>query len=124
MAFGSLLIYDLKNCLSTNLNDKNILQYFINELIQIMNMTAIGPTVFEYFEPNEFNILNDLVGYSITQIISMSSITIHICEGSKNVYIDIFTCCVITDNIINKINNLIIYIFNPDNINHRFIERP
>lgn len=123
MAFGFLLIWDLKNCLSNHLNDKTILQYFINNIIKIMNMKAVGNSIFEYFEPNEFNIENDLVGYSITQIISMSSITIHICEGSRNVYIDVFTCCNINDDILKKINNLIEYIFNPNAINHKIIER-
>lgn len=123
MGFGSLLIWDLKDCLTNHLNDKTILQYFINNIINIMNMKAVGNSIFEYFEPNEFNIENDLVGYSITQIISMSSITIHICEGSRNVYIDVFTCCNINDDILKKINNLIEYIFNPNTINHKIIER-
>lgn len=123
MVFGSLLIFDLKNCLTNHLSTKEILQYFINNLILIMDMKAVGDTIFEYFEPNDFNIKNDLVGYSITQIISMSSITMHICEGSKNVYLDIFTCCNINDDIIFKITNLINYIFNPNTINHRIIER-
>lgn len=123
MVFGSLLIFDLKNCLTNHLSTKEILQYFINNLIKIMDMKAIGDTIFEYFEPNEFNIENDLVGFSITQIISMSSITMHICEGSKNVYLDIFTCCNINDDILKKINNLIQYIFNPNTINHKIIER-
>jgi S-adenosylmethionine/arginine decarboxylase-like enzyme len=121
--FGSLLIFDCKECKSIFLNDKKILQYYIDKLIDIMNMKKIGPTIFEYFEPNEFNIEKDLVGYSITQIISMSSITTHICEGSKSVYIDIFTCCTINDNMIFEITGLINYIFNPNNINHKIISR-
>lgn len=121
--FGSLLIFDCKECKSIYLNDKKILQYYIDELINIMNMKKIGNTTFEYFEPTEFNIEKDLVGYSITQIISMSSITIHICEGSGSVYIDIFTCCSINDDIIFKITNLINYVFNPTTINHKIIYR-
>lgn len=121
--FGSLLIFDCKECNSIYLNDKIILQYYIDELIKIMNMKKVGNTTFEYFEPNDFNIEKDLVGFSITQIISMSSITIHICEGSKSVYIDIFTCSTINDDIIFKITNLINYIFNPTTINHKLIYR-
>ncbi len=125
MSFGSLIIFDLKNCLNiSNLNDRTILQYFINNLvIDIMKMKKIGETQFEYFEPNDFNIKNGLVGYSITQIISMSSITIHICEGKNNVYIDCFTCCKIDDDIMNKIKELIFFVFNPSSYTNNVIAR-
>lgn len=125
MSFGSLIIYDLKHCLNTNyLCDKKMLQYMIDELvIKIMGMKKVGETVFEYFEPNEFNIKHGLVGFSITQIISMSSITIHICEGSNDVYIDIFTCCKINEEIINKIKSLINGIFNPNSYKFQIISR-
>lgn len=124
MPFGCVLIFDLKDCLTHYLNDKLILQHLIDNIISIMNMKAVGNTVFEYFEANEFNISNDLVGYSITQIISMSSITIHICEISKNVYIDIFTCCKLNEDIINKIQTYIELIFNPTSLKHQIINRP
>lgn len=124
MPFGSVLIFDLKDCLTHYLNDKLILQHLIDNIISIMNMKAVGNTVFEYFEANEFNISNDLVGYSITQIISMSSITIHICEISKNVYIDIFTCCKLNEDIINKLQTYIELIFNPTSLKHQIINRP
>ncbi len=124
MAFGSLLIFDLDNC-NGNINDKDLLQSFINELvIDIMQMKIIGETQFAYFEPNEFNIKNDLVGFSITTIISLSSITIHICDLSKKAYIDIFTCCSVNDEMVMKIKDLIIKVFNPMDINKKIIERP
>jgi len=124
MGFGSLLIYDLE-CCNGNIDDKDLLQSFINELvIDIMKMKIIGDTQFAYFEPNDFNIKNDLVGFSITTIISLSSITIHICEISKRAYIDIFTCCSIDNDIEMKIKELIIKVFNPMDINKRIIERP
>jgi S-adenosylmethionine/arginine decarboxylase-like enzyme len=123
MAFGTLLIFDCKECNHIYFQDKNMLQYFIDTLIKIMNMKAVGKTVYEYFPPSKFNIDNDLVGFSITQIISMSSITIHICEGSKKVYIDIFTCCNINDEIKFEISNLINKIFNPNSIDYHTIVR-
>jgi len=122
-SFGTLLIFDCKDCSSIYFNDKNMLQYFIDTIIKIMNMKAVGNTIYEYFPSNQFNIDNDLVGYSITQIISMSSITIHICELSKRVYIDIFTCASITNEIKNNLNNLIYKIFDPSKINHQVIIR-
>jgi len=121
--FGKLLIYDLRECCSANLNDKVVLQYFINDIIKIMNMKKVGDTIFEYFDETDFNIKNDLVGYSITQIISLSSITIHICEISKSVYIDIFTCCNINDEIKKNIEDLINNVFNPSIIDNKIILR-
>lgn len=121
--FGFLLIFDCKNCNPIFLKDKDMLQYFIDYTIKSMNMKPVGNTIYEYFPDNDFNISNDLVGFSITQIISMSSITIHICEISRNVYIDIFTCCDINDNIIIKLTTHINKIFNPETINHQIIKR-
>jgi len=121
--FGKLLIYDLRDCCNVNLNDRVVLQYFINDIIKIMNMKKVGDTIFEYFDETDFNIKNDLVGYSITQIISLSSITIHICEISKSVYIDIFTCCNINDEIKKNIEDLINNVFNPSIIDNKIILR-
>lgn len=123
MSFGKLLIFDLKECNKFFLNDKIVLQHFINHIIEMMKMKKIGNTIFEYFEPNDFNIANDLVGFSITQIISLSSITIHICEGSGNVYIDIFTCCEVNEELYNKVKDYILYVFNPISLNEKIIER-
>ena len=124
MPFGSLLIFDLSGC-EGKLDDKEILQDFINELvIDIMKMKIIGETQFAYFEPTLFNVENDLVGYSITTIISLSSITIHICELSKTAYLDIFTCCSISKEMLVEINDLIKTVFNPSTINSKTILRP
>ena len=124
MPFGSLLIFDLNGC-EGQLDNREILQEFINELvIDIMKMKIIGETQFAYFKPNLFNVQNDLVGYSITTIISLSSITIHICELSKTAYLDIFTCCAIDKNMLIEINNLIQSVFKPSSLNTRTILRP
>lgn len=124
MTFGTLLIFDLKDCKTSDLNKKDILQRFIDVLIEyVMDMKKIGDTQFQYFEDTPFNRANDLIGYSITQIISLSSITIHICEISKNVYIDIFTCCPITDKIKEDILELIMMTFKPSSIENKYILR-
>lgn len=123
--FGTLLIFDLKGLKCKNtLDNRPKLQRFIDILVEeIMGMKKIGSTQFEYFPSNEFNIENDLVGYSITQIISMSSISIHICDISSKAYIDIFTCCEITDKILKDIDELICFTFKPTEINFKTFER-
>ena len=49
-------------------------------------MKRKGKLIVETFEENEFNIENDLVGFSIVQIISLSNITLHINFISRTVY--------------------------------------
>lgn len=123
-AFGTLLIFDLKGCNSKDLNNRPKLQRFIDILVEeIMGMKKIGSTQFEYFPANDFNVQNNLVGYSITQIISMSSITIHICDISSDIYLDIFTCCCITDKIMKDIQDLVNFTFKPTKIEQKTIER-
>jgi len=90
MVFGTHLIIDAK-C-EGNITDKNHIQNFIDELVEDMGMKKVNNTIFEYFIPNEYNIERDIVGYSVVQIISLSSITIHINEISKTIYCDCFTC--------------------------------
>jgi len=120
--FGSLLIYDCKNC-KGEINDKVILSSFLDNLVEdIMEMKIINKT-FEWFDDNSYNRQRNLVGYSITAVISLSSITIHICSQLKTAYIDIFTCCNIDENDKIKILNLIKKVFKPDLIRGKYIDR-
>lgn len=122
-SFGWLSVYDLKNC-KGDINNRLLLSNFLEVLVEnIMGMNIIGIPQYEYFEDNEFNRERDLIGYSITCIISLSSITIHICELSKTAYIDIFSCCELDENIENQIFNLIKSVFEPDEIRGKIIRR-
>lgn len=89
--FGKHLIIDAKDA-KGELKDRNHIQNFINELVLKLGMEKKGDTIFEYFEDNEFNRHRDIVGWSVVQIISLSSIVIHINEISKTIYLDVFTC--------------------------------
>ena len=120
--FGTLLIFDCKNCRG-EINDKQTIQTLIDDMVETMEMKKVGETIFEWFDMNEFNIENDLVGYSVCQIISMSSITIHICSLSKRVYLDCFTCCQINEELINRLSNLITWSFTPETIEKKIINR-
>jgi len=91
MVFGKHLILDCNNC-QGNITTRYNIQKFIDELCVLSNMQKKGETIFEYFPENEFNIKNDIVGYSVCQIISLSSITMHINNISKTFYFDFFTC--------------------------------
>ena len=89
--FGVHLMIDANNC-NGNITNRNHIQNFIDVLVEALGMKKKGETVFEWFDYNEYNIERDIVGWSVVQIISLSSITIHINEISKTVYFDLFTC--------------------------------
>ena len=91
MVFGKHLIIDACYCRGNIENIENI-NDFINDLCDIGKMEKKGDLIVEVFEDNEFNRDNDLVGYSIVQIISLSNITLHINFISKTIYLDFFTC--------------------------------
>ena len=89
--FGAHLIIDADEC-EGDIKDKEHIQKFIDTLVEDMGMKKKGATIFEYFEDNEYNRERDIVGYSVVQIISLSSIVIHINDISRTMYLDVFTC--------------------------------
>ena len=89
--FGKHFILDADECIG-KMNDRQHIQTFIDTLIDKLGMKKKGETVFEYFEDNEFNRERDIVGYSVVQVISLSSIVIHLNEISKTIYLDVFSC--------------------------------
>lgn len=100
--FGQELIIDAYKCLG-NINNKEWIQLFIDELVLKTGMKKKGETIFEYFEDNEYNREKDIVGFSVIQIISLSNITLHINEISKSIYLNFFTCGELNENLVLKI---------------------
>lgn len=89
--FGKHFIIDADDCLG-ELKERKHIQEFIDVLVSKLDMKKKGETVFEYFEDNDYNRERDIVGWSVVQIISLSSIVIHINEISRTLYLDVFTC--------------------------------
>lgn len=112
MAFGTHLILDATGCDADKIRNIENINDFINKLCIIGNMKRKGRLIVEEFEDNEFNRDNDLVGYSIVQIISLSNITLHINFISKTIYMDFFTCGELYTN---KVIELFNYHFNYNN---------
>lgn len=120
MVFGKHLIIDANYCNNENLANIVVINDFINDLCEIGNMQKKGELIVEIFPDNEFNRVNDLVGYSIVQIISLSNITLHINFISKTIYFDFFTCGEIyEDLIISSFKNY----FNPKTIKKIILQR-
>ncbi len=111
MVFGTHLILDANKCDEIKIKDLDNINDFIMGLCEIGNMKRKGNLIIEEFEDNEFNRDNDLVGYSIVQIISLSNITLHINFISKTIYFDFFTCGEVLES---KIIKLFKYHFEPE----------
>jgi S-adenosylmethionine/arginine decarboxylase-like enzyme len=121
MVFGKHIIIDANECNENKIKDLDNIKYFIDVLCKVGNMEKKGDLIIELFPENDFNIKNDLVGYSIVQIISLSNITLHINFISKTVYFDYFTCS--KDLKENEVINLFTNYFNPKTIKKIILER-
>lgn len=120
MTFGKHFIIDANLCCEENIKNLEKIKNFIDDLCHIGKMDKKGELIVEVFPENKFNIDNDLVGYSIVQIISLSNITLHINFISRTIYFDFFTCGALkTDLIINLFNNY----FNPKTIKKIILQR-
>lgn len=120
--FGTLMTFDCGEC-NGLIDNKQIIDDFISKIVNGMNMKRIGEPTYEWFEDTPFHRENDLIGYSVTQIISLSSITLHICSISKSIFIDVFTCCKVNDLIVDMITHNINISFNPKTIIKKQINR-
>lgn len=119
MVFGKHLIIDANEC-SGDITNKDKIRDFIDDLCEIGKMDKKGELIIEYFEDTPFNRQNDLVGYSIVQIISLSNITIHINFISKTIYFDFFTCGALKTDLI---HSLFLNYFNPRTIKKIILQR-
>ena len=83
-------------------------------------MKKKGPTIFEMFEDIPYNRERDIVGYSVVQIISLSNITIHINDISRSIYMDIFTCGELNEELVISVFNKY---FKPNKYTSRIVIR-
>lgn len=117
--FGRHLIIDANKC-NGNISNRKHIQSFIDVLIDELGMKKKGETIFEWFEYNDYNIERDIVGWSVVQIISLSSITIHINEISRTIYLDLFTCGNLDEN---KVLEIFRDVFKPTRIKKQILIR-
>jgi S-adenosylmethionine/arginine decarboxylase-like enzyme len=120
MVFGKHLIIDANFCCEENIKNLEKIKAFIDDLCEVGKMEKKGDLVVEVFPENKFNIENDLVGYSICQIISLSNITLHINFISRTIYMDFFTCGALKTDLISVLFN---NYFNPKTIKKIILQR-
>lgn len=111
--WGYQLILNAKDC-NDKLKDKDSIIKFNDYLIQSIDMEKVGEPILQYFDK-----LGDKNGWTLFQMISTSSITIHFCDNGK-AFFDIFSCKKFDPNIV---YNIITEFFDTKNIEWNFIER-
>jgi S-adenosylmethionine/arginine decarboxylase-like enzyme len=84
--WGMLAAIDLHGCQRRRLEDPNSIRTFVPNVIEAIGMRAHGRLRLERFGSGE------LEGWSATQFIETSSITIHADEFSGRCFIDVFSC--------------------------------
>lgn len=111
--FGYHYILDCSNC--TGINDELNIRAFCKELIDNINMIAVGNLQIEYLLEG-----CDNEGYSLLQLIVTSNITAHFVTKTGAGYIDVFSCKKFNRSIVDK---TVKKYFNPKKIKKTFLKR-
>lgn len=114
MAWGYHLILDCSGC-NENINDKEKIQNYLDDLIFKIDMEKVGDPIIEYLLPG-----TDNSGYSVIQLIQTSNICIHFVDKKSTAYFDIFSCKKFDKNI--AIDTTVKW-FSPKHIKEKLIER-
>lgn len=101
--------------LNSNITSSEEIKKFIVDLVNRINMQAVGDPVIEHLLPN-----TDNSGYSVFQMIQTSNITAHFTDKQFTGYIDVFSCKEFDPEIVIEV---VKQYFNPDKINTRFLTR-
>jgi len=84
--WGTLAAIDLHDCERRRLADADSIRAFVPNVIEAIGIRADGPLRLERFGSGS------LEGWSATQLVETSSITIHADELSRRCFIDVFSC--------------------------------
>lgn len=87
-AWGWLTTIDARYC-NDNINIPEVIQAFIDETLEKIEMIPIGGTHILWCETND----PEKVGYSVYQLLQDSNISIHFCPANdRQAYLDLFSC--------------------------------
>jgi S-adenosylmethionine/arginine decarboxylase-like enzyme len=113
-AWGYHFILDCKEC-NASIKNKTHITKFIEDLINKIDMIAIGDPQIELLLPG-----TDNEGYSAMQMIATSNITAHFVNSTFDAYIDVFSCKEFDKDVVIKAVN---EYFNPSEIKKIYLIR-
>jgi S-adenosylmethionine/arginine decarboxylase-like enzyme len=114
--WGYHAVFDCRGGALEVITNGSMIQKFIRELVNKIDMKAYGEPVLEHFATHD----PDKGGYTVMQMIETSSITGHFVDKTGDFYLDVFSCKPFDLEICQ------VYIddfFKPKNISSRFIKR-
>ena len=85
--WGKSTAIDLKECDLQMISSKTQIHEYAIEICKLIDMKRYGDPTIIYFGNKE-----EVLGYSLVQLIETSSITGHFAEHDSSAYIDIFSC--------------------------------
>lgn len=88
VTYGWELIMDLYECDLEAISSESKIRQYARELCDIIDMVRYGEPHVPYFGEKEPH----TKGYSLLQFIETSSITGHFSEGTRSVYLNVFSC--------------------------------
>jgi S-adenosylmethionine/arginine decarboxylase-like enzyme len=101
--------------MNNNICNKQAIEDFTKELIQEIEMEAVGDPTIYFLSPEPDN-----SGYSLMQMIQTSNITAHFVDQAMSGYIDVFSCRSFD---INKAEAVVQKYFSPTSIRKNFLTR-
>jgi S-adenosylmethionine decarboxylase len=114
--WGYHLMLDCDNCDISKMTDKDNIRLFVKELVDAINMVAVGDT---WIEQTAIGI-PDKEGFSMYQLIVTSNISAHFVNIPKQIYLDVFSCKEFDKK---TVVDVVTKFFSPTNINQNFIIR-
>jgi S-adenosylmethionine/arginine decarboxylase-like enzyme len=86
-AWGIATSIDIYNCDPQTIRSAEMIQKFVVELCDLIEMKRYGETVVVHFGEDE-----KVAGYSMMQLIETSLISAHFANLTNTVYLDVFSC--------------------------------
>lgn len=88
MIWGKLLSIDGFKCCSKAINSPVIIGKFNTELLKRIKMEAYGKPLIVKFGASG----TPLYGYTLSQLLTTSSLSCHFSEMNRSLYLDVFSC--------------------------------
>ena len=112
-SWGVEVIVDWRNG-NSNVKSYNAIKSFGEDLINSIGMEAWGNAEIVHFGKG------DKAGYTYSQLITTSNICAHLCDESRNGYLNVFSCKNVTEE---AVRNVVERWFCPEQINSSRIVR-
>jgi S-adenosylmethionine/arginine decarboxylase-like enzyme len=91
-SWGYHFIANIAGCDVKSMQSRPHIKSFLKELLEKTGMNALGAPIFKYIEPTQESINKAIDGFSVVQIITTSSVTMHFVDSKNMIFFDFFSC--------------------------------